>query len=197
MSAPSHDLSREIAELKRRLYDLERATSTLEADDPLPSAGEMQAVICLVADTRVAWPLGAVERVVPAAALAPLPETPPWVHGLLNLGGRALPVLDVTARIERLRRALELNDKFVICRHGEAPVGLVVQEVLGVRALALGEKTSALGSSVPFAPYVHATLRDADGLVLLFSLRRLLATSDIPALEDEAASQGASEPAAR
>lgn len=179
-----HDIGREIAELKRRLYELERTTSSDEADEPLPLAGEIQAVVCRVAETRVALPLDVVERAVPAAAMAPLPEAPPWVHGLLNLRGRALPVLDVAARIGRRSRTLELDDHIVICRHETQRIGLVVQEVLGVRALALGERTIGPGASVPIAPYVRATLRDAQGLVLLFSLSRLIATSDIPPLEE-------------
>ncbi|MDI1479335.1 chemotaxis protein CheW [Polyangium sp. y55x31] len=177
------DIGREIAELKRRLYELERSTSTHEADEPLPLAGEIQAVVCRVEETRVALPLDVVERAVPAAAMAPLPEAPPWVHGLLNLRGRALPVLDVAARIERRARALDVDDHIVICRHEEQRIGLVVQEVLGVRVLALGERTNGPGASLPIAPYVRATLRDAQGLVLLFSLGRLIATSDIPPLE--------------
>lgn len=177
------DIGREIAELKRRLYELERSTSTHEADEPLPLTGEIQAVVCRVEETRIALPLDVVERAVPAAAMAPLPEAPPWVHGLLNLRGRALPVLDVAARIERRARALDVDDHILICRHEEQRIGLVVQEVLGVRVLALGERTNGPGASLPIAPYVRATLRDAQGLVLLFSLSRLIATSDIPPLE--------------
>ncbi|MDC0742979.1 chemotaxis protein CheW [Polyangium mundeleinium] len=179
-----HDIGREIAELKRRLYELERSTSAHEVDEPLPLAGEIQAVVCRVEETRVALPLDVVERAVPAAAMAPLPEAPPWVHGLLNLRGRALPVLDVAARIERRGRALDLDDQIVICRHAEQRIGLVVQEVLGVSVLALAERTNAPGASLPIAPYVRATLRDAKGLVLLFSLSRLIATSDIPPLDE-------------
>ncbi|MDI1449042.1 chemotaxis protein CheW [Polyangium sp. 6x1] len=179
-----NDIGREIAELKRRLYELECTTSAHEADEPLPVEGEIQAVVCRVEETRVAFPLDVVERAVPAAAMAPLPEAPPWVHGLLNLRGRALPVLDVAARIERRGRTLDLDDQIVICRHEAQRIGLVVQEVLGVRTLALGERTNGLGASLPLAPYVRATLRDAKGLVLLFSLSRLIATSDIPPLEE-------------
>ncbi|MDC3955253.1 chemotaxis protein CheW [Polyangium jinanense] len=186
-----HDIGREIAELKRRLYELERTTSSHEADEPLPLAGEIQAVVCRVEETRVALPLDVVERAVPAAAMAPLPEAPPWVHGLLNLRGRALPVLDVAARIERRARALDLDDHIVICRHEGKWIGLVVQEVLGVRTLALGERTNGPGGSLPIAPYVRATLRDPKGLVLLFSLSRLIATSDIPPLEERAEAENA------
>jgi len=176
-------IASEIAELKRRLYELERAASAREVEEPLPSGGEIAALVCRVGDNRIALPLDLVERAVSAAAMASLPEAPPWVHGLLNLGGRAIPVLDVAARIERRCRVLELEDQIVICRHADANIGLVVQGVLGVRSFVVGESKAGQGISVPLAPYVWATLRDAEGLVLLFSLKRLIATSDIPPVE--------------
>lgn len=180
-------IAQELVELKRRLYELERASSTYELDDPLPATGQITAVVCRVGDNRIALSLDVVERAVTAVAMAPLPEAPPWVHGLLNLGGRALPVLDIAARIERKRRVLELDDQIVICRHADASIGLVVQSVLGVGTFTLGESKAGLGASLPLAPYVRATLRDTEGLVLLFSLKRLLATSDIPPIEEDGA----------
>lgn len=182
-------IAAEIAELKRRLYELELATSAHDTDEPLPPSGQILAVVCRVGDHRIALPLDQVERAVAAAAMAPLPEAPPWVHGLLNLGGRALAVIDVAARIERNRRVLALDDQIVICRRDDVSIGLVVQDVLGVRPFVLGEKGTP-SVSVPVAPYVQATLRDAEGLVLLFSLKRLIATSDIPPLEAARADGG-------
>lgn len=184
------NLARDIAELKRRLYELERASAGHEADEPLPAAGKISAVVCRVGDNRIALPLEQVERAVAAAAMSPLPEAPPWVHGLLNLGGHAIAVLDVAARIERSRRVLELDDQIVICRTADASVGLVVQEVLGVHLFELAESKGASSVSVPLAPYVRATQHDAQGLVLLFSLKRLLATSDIPPLEPPGNAEG-------
>lgn len=185
-------IAQELSELKRRLYELERASLPVEADEPLPTTGQIVAVVCRVGDSRIALSLDVVERAVAAAAMAPLPEAPPWVHGLLNIGGRAIPVLDVAARIDRRRRVLELDDQIVICRHGGASIGLVVQGVLGVHTLMLGESKVGIGVTVPIAPYVRATLRDHEGLVLLFSVNRLLATSDIPPIDDEGIDGGVS-----
>ncbi|MCC6558163.1 MAG: chemotaxis protein CheW [Polyangiaceae bacterium] len=176
------ELERELSDLKRRLYELERAALDVGAEEPLPASGELLALVCRVEESRVALPLRVVERVVPAAATAPLPESPPWVHGLLRLRGQAIPVLDAAARFARRGRALDVDDQIVICRGERGQVGLVVSEVHEVRGFALdGGAGARLAPDVPQAPYVRATLQDAGGLVLLLSLERLLATSDIPA----------------
>jgi purine-binding chemotaxis protein CheW len=177
------DLEKEITQLKHRLYELERSSWEARPDEPLPAAGELQAVVCRVGDSRIALPLDAVDCAVPAAAMAPLPEAPPWVHGLLSVRGQALPVLDIAARVERCRREIELSDHIVVCQVDRQRLGLVVQEVLGVQRFALSEATPTHAFvSVPQGPYVRAMLHDADGLVLLFSVSRLIATSDIPAV---------------
>ena len=178
------ELERELADLKRRLYELERAALDPGDEEPLPAAGDLLALVCRVEESRVALPLRVVERVVLAAATAPLPESPPWVHGLLRVRGQAIPVLDVAARFARRGREIEIDDQIVICRGERGQVGLVVSEVHEVRAFAIDRETGArLAPDVPQAPYVRATLHDAGGVVLLLSLERLLATSDIPAAD--------------
>jgi purine-binding chemotaxis protein CheW len=178
------DLEREIADLRRRLHEIERVAAGLGADEPLPAEGALEVVVCRVEESRIALPLPTVERVIPAAQTAPLPESPPWVHGLLRLRGEAIAVLDVAARIGRRRRELELDDHIVICRDEGIPVGLVVGEVLGVQTLALGASAeSGDVPGVPRGPYVRAALHSPEGLVLLLSLRRLLETSDLPPLD--------------
>ena len=51
-------------------------------------------LIVRVGSQRYALPAAAVERILPMAALTPLPGTPRDVAGLLNLHGDVLPVVD-------------------------------------------------------------------------------------------------------
>lgn len=190
--AKHSDLEREIADLRRRLQEVERAAMGLGRGEPLPATGTLEVVVCRVDTSRVALPLSAVERVVPSAATTPLPESPPWVHGLLRLGRTGVVMLDVAARIARRRRELELDDQVVICRDAETRVGLVVSEVLRVQTFALGPAAEPDSAAlIPRGPYVRATLHDADGFVLLLCPRRLVESSEVPpqgpaSSEDEA-----------
>lgn len=79
--------------------------------------------------------LALVERVVAIAALAPLPGAPPVVAGLVNLGGRFLPVLDVRARLGMTTRPARLTDGLIIVRLDAGTVALWVDRIDGTLRL--------------------------------------------------------------
>jgi len=175
-------LAQEVAALKDRLYELERVVAGLAGDEALPAAG-LEVLVCRIGEGRVALPLVAVQEVVPVAATAPLPEAPIWVQGLLDLRGEAVPVLDVAARIDRRQSKVAISDQVVVCRERGRSLGLLVHEVLGVQRFTAEDARGAGEADVPRAPWVRATLADTKGFVLLLSIGRLAATSDLPVAE--------------
>lgn len=66
-------------------------------------------------DTRLyAISLSAVRRVVQAVELTPLPNAPPIVKGVINLGGLIIPVVNIRRRFRLPERELELSDQFIV-----------------------------------------------------------------------------------
>lgn len=178
------ELRRQFVELSRRALGLAGKDEKLSVD----AHGNVPVLVCDISGQRLSFELESVAEVVPAAELVELPESPGWVSGLLDLRGRAIPVIDVAARIVGGSRELSVNDHFVVCSDGGRPVALVVQAVLGVEH---GKRASSDDSGkqamadVPHAPYLKAILRVADSLVGLISVRRLVALSDLPTVEAE------------
>lgn len=178
----SRAMKEELVALRSRLADLERrlgAASEIEA--PLPT-GAVDVLACRVGAERVAILLREVREVVPIAAVATLPEAPPWVLGLLQLGPNALPVLDVAARFERRARSIVASDLVVVCRNAPTDVGLVVQEVNDVVRIDASEIVRP-SRDVAHAPYLRGTFRDPDGAVLVLGLRSFVEHSGVPGLE--------------
>lgn len=189
----SNPLEREIAELRERLYELElRASGLTDAADEMV-AGERDMLLVQVGATRAAFEVAVVDEVVPAAALSALPETQPWILGLLNLRAEVIPVLDVAARVARRQRTLDLEDRIVVVKHGGNRVGLVVQAVFGVETLTLvgdGDEVKRLAKGIPFAPYLAAIVPDDAGLIAVLSVAKLVSTSQVP-VQESAAEDGA------
>ncbi len=130
-------------------------------------------------------PVESVREVVPIALLDHPPQTPSLVQGILNLGGRAVPVL-------RLDRLLGLDDgqysidaSILIMRHGpeEPALGLLVEHVDGVRE---AERFSPMG--FPEQGSFNGCLAEQLGFegqtVLLLAWRNLLLAEECRRLAD-------------
>ncbi len=83
-----------------------------------------------------AVPLEAVQRIVRAAALSPVPDAPRDLLGLLNLHGRLVPVYDVRISLGRPPKPLSPGDRFLIVDNGTGPAGIRADEVHGIAKLA-------------------------------------------------------------
>lgn len=172
-------LREELRALKQRLWEMERIVrdrAIVERDLP---EGDFDVLACRVDADRVAITLAEVREVLPVAEMLPLPESPAWMCGMLDLGGRTVPVLDVAARFRRAARRLELSDLVVVCRFPPRDVGLVVQEVYDLARVPRA-RLSPPADELPHASYVRGTIRDNDGQMLLLSLARLVEASDLP-----------------
>jgi purine-binding chemotaxis protein CheW len=88
-----------------------------------------QLVVFLLEGQRYALRLAAVERVVRAVEITPLPQAPEIVLGMINVEGRIVPVVNMRNRFGRPERAIELSDQFIIARTSRRAVALVVDSV--------------------------------------------------------------------
>lgn len=168
------ELRREVDALERRLHELRARLSPWE-----PLRGSLDLVECQAGSDRIALPLRSIERVVPVAALAPIPEAPPWVPGLLRLAGATIPVIDVSARLRRAARAVELSDLIVVCvARGDAKVGLLVQVVHGASKLDAAA-FEAPPENVRQAAYLRGSASTAAGVLLLLDLDSFVTSSDV------------------
>src|SRR3954465_10263209 len=81
---------------------------------------------------RYALPLAAVDRIVRAAEVTPLPQAPHVVLGALDVAGAILPVFSLRRRLALADRPIRSTDQFVIARSGHRRVILCVDAALGL-----------------------------------------------------------------
>ncbi|MBI5493813.1 MAG: chemotaxis protein CheW [Deltaproteobacteria bacterium] len=173
------DLRREVEALRQQLYDLQRRLAGAEQPTGLP-AEPFDVLRCVVGGEHVAFLLDEVREVLPRVELGLLPEAPPWVSGLLGINGRHVPVIDVEARIRRRARAPLMGDFIILSTDRGAPVGLLVQDVIGLERVDPAQ-VAAPAPGVPMGPYLAGVVACAPRPLLLFSLAVLVASSDVPA----------------
>ncbi len=139
-------------------------------------------------EQRFALPLSAVERVVRAVEVTALPQMPPVVLGVINLGGRVLPVLNL-AKLFDLEPAsapapeLELSDHFLIVCGAGRTMALLANAVSGVVRCDDGEMVAGK-EFLPGAAPVEGLLKLPDGLVAVCDPDRFLSLVETRFLEE-------------
>ncbi len=115
--------------------------------------------------------------------LAPLPETAPFIIGVLNLRGAMVPVMDLNARLGQTAAPYRLSDNLVVLHHDGAAVAILVSEVRSVERLSAAQIQAAPAHGRQrdlTAPFVAGVTQIGDGIVMLLHLPHLLESSATP-----------------
>ncbi len=133
-------------------------------------------------DQRYALELSAVRRTERMADITPLPQAPQVVHGLLNLRGEIVPVLNVRSRFRLPAREPRVADQLLIARTARRTVALLVDEVLGPIDMPPQEVIEP-EAIVPGLAYLVGVVRLADGMLFIHDLDRFLSLEEEEALD--------------
>ncbi len=83
---------------------------------------------------RYALELSAVEKVIRAVELIPLPDSPDRVMGLINFRGKMIPVFNIRKKLRVAEREIEPDDRIIISRISDYHVAFIADTVEGVFA---------------------------------------------------------------
>ena len=76
-----------------------------------------------------------VQEVCPFKELTPLPCTPPFVLGIVNVRGRILPVLDLKKFFDLPEQGLTDLHRLILVRGNDLELGLLADVIVGVRSI--------------------------------------------------------------
>jgi purine-binding chemotaxis protein CheW len=155
----------------------------------ITTSGRISILVFYLDRLHYALPLSAVERVIRAVEITPLPKAPEIVLGVINAKGMIIPVIDVRSRFRLPFREMVCDDRFILARTPIRVVALVVDGVSGVRELAV-DAIASVDATLPFAEYLRGVAALDDGLVMINDLDRFLSLGEGDEL-DAALSGGA------
>lgn len=132
-----------------------------------------------------------VKEIIGMIRITPIPQTPAFVKGVVNLRGKVIPVVDL-----RLRFGMEVVDYTertciivveIHAREGFLPVGIVVDsvtEVLNIRNADI-EDTPKFGVSLDTG-YILGMAKAGSGVKILLDIDRILTSDELVLLENAA-----------
>jgi purine-binding chemotaxis protein CheW len=142
-----------------------------------------QIVIFSLDEQRYGIPLGAVERVVRMVEITPLPAAPGFIHGVINVQGKILPVLDLRRRFGLPERPVELSDQLIIVRSATRSFALMTDTACEVRECTAQMQTEA-AEILPDLPFFAGVAKLSDGLILLQDPEMLLSPGETKAINE-------------
>jgi purine-binding chemotaxis protein CheW len=123
-----------------------------------------------------------VREVQPLRGLTPVPCTPPFILGIVNLRGQILTVLDLKRFFDLPERGISDLDKLIILRAGPMELGVLADAVLGVDSIPM----SHLQVSLPTLSGIRADyLRGVtDDRIAVLDAEKILADNRIVVREE-------------
>lgn len=131
---------------------------------------------------RYALEVDAVQSVVRAVEITPLPRAPDSVTGIINVRGQVVPVFNLRRRFRLPEREMQLDDHIILARTRRRGVALVVDAVGGVVEGAADDTVPA-HAVLPGTEYVAGVVKRPDGLILIHDLNTFLSLDEEQALE--------------
>jgi purine-binding chemotaxis protein CheW len=125
----------------------------------------------------LALPLEKAERVIPAVEVTPLPSAPAAVLGVINLGGRVIPVFDLRRRFNLPEKELLPENKMIIASGSRRTVAIVADDVKGVIE-AGPHSTACPGEVLPGIPHIKGVLKTESGMLVIQDIDSFLSIEE-------------------
>ena len=137
-----------------------------------------------------ALPLEAVVRVARAVEITRLPQSPPFLLGIINVQGQVMPIINLRRALSLPQQELRLEDRILLVDTGRRQIGIVVDAVDQVGGQQAEALVTASGEIAPPLRSVQGVFVQEGNLVLVHNLDSLLSLQDEQALEETLAQLG-------
>lgn len=125
-----------------------------------------------------------VQEIKGYSAVTPIPNTPRYIQGVMNLRGTVVPVIDLRAKFSMEAGEYNKFTVIIVVTVAEKVIGLVVDAVSDVLDIPAGEIRPApeLGGGVD-TRFIRGMANVGDRLAVLLDIDRLLKEEDVAAIE--------------
>ena len=147
--------------------------------DSKERTSELRIVSFLVDDREYAVDISRIIEIIYYKPATPLPESPEFVEGVVDLRGTVIPVVDLKKRLRLPSKSTARPNHILIIRFRDKMIGIVVDEVKQVIQIDEGQIQSSQnfleGTS---SKYLQGVYKLNDRLIFLLSLDTLLTENE-------------------
>ncbi|PCS22010.1 chemotaxis protein CheW [Candidatus Enterovibrio escicola] len=120
-----------------------------------------------------------VREVLRYSEIAPVPGAPDYVHGIINLRGNVVTVIDTRSRFGLIQGELSDNTRVIVIEAGSQVIGIMVDSVAEVVYLKTSEidTTPSVGTDES-AKFIQGVSNRNGNLLILVDLNKLLSDEE-------------------
>ncbi|NQT68737.1 MAG: purine-binding chemotaxis protein CheW [Desulfobacteraceae bacterium] len=130
-----------------------------------------------------AMEISVVEKVIHAVELISLPETPDSLLGLINVGGKIIPFVNIRKKFNLPAREMNLDDRIIISRIATRKIAFIADNVEGLVEFSKEQIDEVHQSFPEMERYIVGVGRFKDHTVLIIAIDKLFSTQNINRLE--------------
>ncbi|KAB2951832.1 chemotaxis protein CheW [Heliorestis acidaminivorans] len=136
---------------------------------------EIQLVVFKLGSEEYGVPITQVQEINRLMTPTKIPQSPPFVEGIINLRGKIIPVIDLKKRFNLPLVDHTANTRIIVINIGENTVGVVVDAVTEVLRLPMSslEPPPPMISSIS-VDYLKGVGKVGDRLLILLDLDKIL-----------------------
>lgn len=142
-----------------------------------PSAEYFEVIEFLLGHERYGIETRYIREVYPLRDLTPLPCTPPFVAGIVNLRGEIISLIDLKVFFELPEKELTDLNKVVVLQNSDVEFGILADEVSGVRRLPAAKVQQSLPTLTDIrAEYLKGVTED---MLIILDAEKILSDKKI------------------
>jgi purine-binding chemotaxis protein CheW len=153
-----------------------------ERDEDQRTEDSLEVVAFMLGQEKYGVETRYVREVCPMNELTPLPGTPPFVLGIVNVRGQVLSVIDIGKLFDLPQRGVSDLDRIILLRNGEMELGILGNTILGVFQVPVDEVQPTLATLTGIRrEYLKGVTRDR---MAILDAARLLSDESIIVREE-------------
>jgi purine-binding chemotaxis protein CheW len=145
----------------------ERAKSLAQEPERKGAAEEcLEALAFRLAHETYAIETRFIREVYPLTELTPLPCTPAYISGIINIRGQILTILDMKKFLDLPEKGITNLNRVIVVREGDIALGILADEIIGIR----NTPEKGFNSPLPTMTGIHTGYMKGvtgEGLILL------------------------------
>jgi purine-binding chemotaxis protein CheW len=132
-----------------------------ERDNHVLPSGILEVLTFMLGQERYGIETRYVREVAPMNELTPLPGSPSFVMGIVNIRGQVVSVIDIRKLFELPQRGVGDQDRIIVLQDGAMEFGILGNSILGVVTITPDELEAALPTlSGVRAEFLKGVMRD-------------------------------------